>query len=44
MSEISNPIFEENSFDPLNVISTGSYSGHEIKFDLQIKNDQNVNV
>ena len=44
MSEISIPLFQENSFDPLNAISTGSYSGHEIKFDLQIKNDQNVNV
>ena len=44
MSEISIPLFEENSFDPLNAISTGSYSGNEIKFDLQINNDQNVNV
>ena len=44
MSDISIPLFQENSFDPLNAVSTGSYSGNEIKFDLLIKNDQNVNV
>ena len=44
LSGISNPVFQENSFDALNADITGNYSEGIGSFEISVVNDQNVDI
>ena len=44
MKEVALPVFQENSFDALDVKSTGRYFGNEFEYEISMDNNQDVKV
>ena len=44
MQKVALPIFQENSFDALDVKSTGRYFGSELEYEISMDNNQDVKI